>query len=69
MIFGKDEIHIHHYVLKLFPFCLGGDAKKWYNFLNPNSISSKDEYRITFYTKYFPADKALAMIADISNFT
>jgi hypothetical protein len=28
MIFGKDEIHIHHYVLKLFPFCLGGDAKK-----------------------------------------
>ena len=32
-LFGKNESQQHYYFQKLFPFSLGGDAKKWYNSL------------------------------------
>ena len=32
-LFGKNEIEKHYYFLKLFPFSLGGDAKRWFKSL------------------------------------
>ena len=43
VLFGKNEIHQRYYFLKLFPFTLGGNAKIWYNHLEPGSITSKEE--------------------------
>ena len=56
VLFGRDEIHQRYYLLKLFPFTLRGNAKIWYNRLEPGSITSKEECLQVFYNKYFPAD-------------
>ena len=69
VLFGKDEIHQRYYFLKLFPFTLGGDAKTWYNSLEPGSITSKEECLQLFYNKYFPADKIHGLTIEISKFS
>ena len=68
VLFGKDEIHQRYYFLKLFPFTLGGNAKIWYNRLEPGCITSKEECLQVFYNKYFPADKIHGLTIEISYF-
>jgi hypothetical protein len=51
--------------VKLFHFSLGGNARNWYNYLPPKSITSKDSCVHLFYGKYFPNSKIHAMKIDI----
>ena len=67
-LFGKNEIQQHYYFLKLFPFSLGGDAKKWYNSLAPRSITSMDGCMKAFWNKYFPVSVMFARKAEMSKF-
>jgi hypothetical protein len=41
-LFGNTEIQKRYYFLKLFTFCLGGEARAWFNSLAPKSIYSKE---------------------------
>jgi hypothetical protein len=66
---GKDEVKQHYYFLKLFPFSLGGAPRDWYKSLALGSITSKGECYIVFFSKLIPADKSLAMMAEVSKFT
>jgi hypothetical protein len=65
---GKDKVKQHYYFLKLFPFFLGGAARDWYKSLAPRPITSKDECYIVFFSKFFPTDKSLVMMAEVSKF-
>ena len=39
-LFALDDKIRYHYILKLFPFSLKGDAKAWYNTLAPSCVRS-----------------------------
>jgi hypothetical protein len=61
----KDEVKQHYNLLKLFHFSLGSTTRDWYKSLAPRSITSKDECYIVFFSKYFPEDKNLFMMAEV----
>jgi hypothetical protein len=65
---GKDEVNQHYYLLKLFPFSLGGTTRDCYKSFDPRSINSKYEWYIVFFSK-FATDRSLAMMAEVSKFT
>ena len=46
-LFTNDEKTRYYYILKLFPFSLKGDAKTWFNSLDPGCVHSP---RILFIT-------------------
>ena len=58
----------HFYILKIFPFSLKGDAKKWFNSLDPACVQSPQDMIYYFSAKYFPAHKKQAALRDIYNF-
>jgi hypothetical protein len=39
-LFAHEETIHYYYILKLFPFSLMGDAKKWFNTLAPGCVHS-----------------------------
>ena len=53
--FTHDEKTHYYFILKLFPFSLKGDAKVWYNTLDPGCVRSPQDMIYYFCEKYFPA--------------
>ena len=39
-LFTNDEKSCYYYILKIFPFSLKGDAKTWFNSLDPGCVRS-----------------------------
>jgi hypothetical protein len=67
-LFAHEDKIRNFYILKLFPFSLKGDAKDWYNTLDPGSVCSPQEMIELFSAKYFPAHKKQAALQEIFNF-
>ena len=67
-LFTNDEKNRYYYILKLFPFSLKGDAKIWFNSLDPGCVRSPQDMIYYFSAKYFPAHKKQAALRDIYNF-
>ena len=67
-LFTKDEKIRYYYILKLFPFSLKGDAKTWFNSLDPGCVRSPQDMMYYFSAKYFPAHKKQAALREIYNF-
>ena len=53
-LFKNDEKTRYYYILKLFPFSLKGDAKIWFNSLDPGCVRSPQDMIYYFSAKYFP---------------
>ena len=60
----EEKIH-YYYILKLFPFSLKGDAKKWFNTLAPGCVRSPQNM---ISGKKIPAHKKQAALQEIFNF-
>ena len=58
----------YYYILKIFPFSLKGDAKTWFNSLDPGCVRSPQDMIYYFSAKYFPAHKKQAALREIYNF-
>ena len=67
-LFTNDEKTRYYYILKLFPFSLKGDAKIWFNSLDPCCVCSPQDMIYYFSAKYFPAHKKQAALREIYNF-
>src|SRR3954470_20664471 len=67
-LFTNDEKSHYLYILKIFPFSLKGDAKIWFNSLDPGCVRSPQDMIYYFSAKYFPAHKKQAALRDIYNF-
>ena len=67
-LFTNDEKSHYYYVLKIFPFSLKGDAKTWFNSLDPGCVCSPQDMIYYFSAKYFPAHKKQATLREIYNF-
>ena len=67
-LFTHDEKTRYYFILKLFPFSLKGDAKTWFNSLDPSCVHSPQDMIYYFSAKYFPAHKKQAALRDIYNF-
>ena len=67
-LFTNDEKSRYYYILKLFPFSLKGDAKTWFNSLDPGCVRSPQDMIYYFSAKYFPAHKKQAALQEIFNF-
>ena len=64
-LFTNDERTRYFYVLKIFAFSLKGDAKIWFNSLDPGCVRSPQDMIYYFSAKYFPAHKKQAALRDI----
>ena len=58
----------YYYILKIFPFSLKGDAKTWFNSLDPGCVRSPQDMIYYFSEKYFPAHKKQAALQEIFKF-
>ena len=67
-LFTHEEKNCYYYILKLFPFSLKGDAKTWFNSLDPGCVRSSQDMIYYFSAKYFPAHKKQAALREIYNF-
>src|SRR6187401_1602186 len=67
-LFTNDEKIRYYYILKLFPLSLKGDAKTWFNSLDPGCVCSPQDMMYYFSTIYFPAHKKQAALREIYNF-
>ena len=67
-MFTNDEKTRYYFILKLFPFSLKGDAKIWFDSLNPGCVCSPQDMIYYFSAKYFPAHKKQAALRGIYNF-
>src|SRR4051812_300714 len=67
-LFTNDERSRYFYILKIFPFSLKGDAKIWFNSLDPGCVRSPQDMIYYFSAKYFPAHKKQAALREIYNF-
>src|SRR3990170_3518247 len=67
-LFTNDEKTSYYYILKIFPFSLKGDAKIWFNSLDPGCVRSPQDMIYYFSAKYFPAHKKQAALREIYNF-
>ena len=59
----NDERTRYFYILKIFLFSLKGDAKIWFNSLDPGCVRSPQDMVYYFSAKYFPAHKKQAAVA------
>ena len=64
-LFTNDEKTRYYYILKLFPFSLKGDAKIWFNSLDPGCVRSPQDMIYYFSAKYFLAHNKHAALRDI----
>ena len=67
-LFTNDEKSRYYYILKIFPFSLKGDAKIWFNSIDPGCVRSAQDMIYYFSAKYFPAHKKQAALREIYNF-
>ena len=67
-LFTNDEKTRYYYILKIFLFLLKGDAKTWFNSLDPGCVRSPQDMIYYFSAKYFPAHKKQAALRKIYNF-
>src|SRR4051812_10505983 len=67
-LFTNNERSRYFYILKIFPFSLKGDAKIWFNSLDPGCARSPQDMIYYFSSKYFPAHKKQAALWEIYNF-
>ena len=67
-LFTNDEKSRYLYILKIFRFSLKGDAKIWFNSLDPGCVCSPQDMIYYFSAKYFPAHKKQAALREIYNF-
>ena len=67
-LFTHDEKSRYLYILKIFPFSLKGDAKTWFNSLDPGCVHSLADMIYYFSAKYFPAHKKQAALREIFKF-
>ena len=67
-LFTNDERSRYFCILKIFPFSLKGDAKIWFNSLDPGCVRSPQDMIYYFSAKYFPAHKKQAALREIYNF-
>ena len=67
-LFTKDERTRYFYILKIFPFSLKGDAKIWFNSLDPGCVRSPHDMIYYFSAKYFPTHKKQVALREIYNF-
>ena len=67
-LFTNDEKTRYYFILELFPFSLKGDAKTWFNSLDPGYVRSPQDMIYYFFAKYFPAHKKQAALREIYNF-
>src|SRR3954462_3720929 len=67
-LFTNDERSRYFYILKIFPFSLKGDAKIWFNSLDPGCVRSPQDMICYFSAKYFPAHKKQAALREVYNF-
>ena len=67
-LFTHEEKVRYYYILKLFPFSLKGDAKIWFNSLDPGCVCRPQDMIYYFSAKYFPAHKKQAALREIYNF-
>ena len=67
-LFTNDEKTRYYYILQIFPFSLKGDAKIWFNSLDPGCVRSPQDRIYYFSAKYFPAHKKQADLREIYNF-
>ena len=67
-LFSNDEKSRYYYILKIFPFSLKGDAKTWFNSLDPGCVHNPEDMIYYFSAKYFPAHKKQAALREIYNF-
>ena len=61
-LFTNDERTRYFYILKIFPFSLKGDAKIWFNSLDPGCVRSPQDMIYYFSAKYFPTHKKQAAL-------
>ncbi|KAJ9535255.1 hypothetical protein OSB04_un001653 [Centaurea solstitialis] len=59
----EDEVR-----LRVFPFTLTNKAKDWFKKLLPGSITTWDDLKSAFLSRYFPISKANKIRAEIRNF-
>ena len=64
-LFTHEEKICYYYILKSFLFSLKGDAKTWFNSLDPSCVCSPQDMIYYFFAKYFPAHKKKAALRDI----
>ena len=67
-LFTHEEKICYYYILKLFPFSLKGDAKIWFNYLDPGCVRSPRDMIYYFSTKYFPSHKKQVALRKIYKF-
>src|SRR3954468_17797357 len=67
-MFTNDEKTRYYYILKIFPFSLKGDAKIWFNSLDPGCVFSPQDMIYYFSAKYFPTHKKQVALREIYNF-
>ena len=67
-LFTNNEKTHYYYILKIFLFSLKGDAKIWFNSLDPGCVRSPQDMIYYFSAKYFPTHKKQAALRDIYNF-
>ena len=67
-LFTNDEKSCYYYILKIFPFSLKGDAKTWFNSLDPCCVCRTQDMIYNFSAKYFPGHKKQAALREIYNF-
>ena len=63
-LFTNEEKNCYYYILKLFTSSLKGDAKIWFNSLDPGCVCSSQDMIYYFYAKYFPALKKQAALRE-----
>ena len=63
-LFTNDEKSRYYYILKIFPSSLKGDAKTWFNSLDPGCVCSPQDMIYYFSAKYFPAHKKQAALRE-----
>src|SRR6187399_2244401 len=66
-LFTNEETIRYYYIIKLFPFSLKGDAKTWFNSLDPGCVRIPQDMMYYFSAKYFPAHKKQAALREIYN--
>ena len=67
-LFTNEEKIRYYYILKLLPFLLKGDAKIWFNSLDPSCVRSPQDMIYYFSAKYFHAHKKQVALREIYNF-
>ena len=68
-MFRYGDTNVDAIKLKLFPSSLAGDAKVWYNELTPGTITTWEQMRQAFVSRFFPPAMYDRLMGEIRAFT